>query len=188
MLLPIAGVIVVAIGIVLIYVITRPDTIAIRRATIIAAPPAIVFALISDLRRWPEWAPQDREDPSMARTYGPVTSGIGATSAWTSKGSAGRGHMVVRQATPDSNVVIDVDFQAPFVAHNVNTFALEPSDGGTRVIWSMEGTNVTLMKVMSIFVSPEQMLGPHFKTGLANLKAMAETQVRSGPALDNAQP
>lgn len=42
--------------------------------------------------------------------------------------------------------------------------------------WSMHGTNVYMMKVMSVFVSPDRMIGGHFETGLANLKAAAENR------------
>jgi hypothetical protein len=38
----------------------------------------------------------------------------------------------------------------------------------------MHGTNVYLMKVMSVFANPDRMMGKHFMAGLSNLKAAAE--------------
>jgi hypothetical protein len=38
----------------------------------------------------------------------------------------------------------------------------------------MRGTNVYVMKVMSIFMNMDRFVGKHFETGLANLKAAAE--------------
>jgi uncharacterized protein YndB with AHSA1/START domain len=166
--------IVVAIAAILAYAATRPDTIAIQRSVRIKAPPAVVFALIDDLHNWPRWAPQDREDPTMTRSYGGAARGVGAISDWTSKGNAGAGHMMIAKSVAGSEVEVHVDFRKPFTAHNVNTFVLEPDDGGTRVTWSMHGTNVYMMKVMSVFVGPDRLLGPHFDAGLANLKAEAE--------------
>jgi len=38
----------------------------------------------------------------------------------------------------------------------------------------MRGTNVYLMKVMSVFMNMDRMMGKHFEAGLENLKRAAE--------------
>ena len=38
----------------------------------------------------------------------------------------------------------------------------------------MEGTNIYLTKVMSVFVNMDGLLGEHFEAGLINLKEIAE--------------
>ena len=38
----------------------------------------------------------------------------------------------------------------------------------------MQGTNVFMAKVMSVFVNMDRMLGAHFEAGLRDLKAAAE--------------
>src|SRR5260370_29033124 len=48
---------------------TKPKTFRIQRSVGIDAPPEKVFTLIDNLGRWPRWAPQEREDPRMKRTY-----------------------------------------------------------------------------------------------------------------------
>ncbi len=40
--------------------------------------------------------------------------------------------------------------------------------------WKMHGPNLYVMKVMSVFVSMDRVMGEHFEKGLANLKAVAE--------------
>ena len=40
--------------------------------------------------------------------------------------------------------------------------------------WDFDGTNVFLLKLMSVFVSRDRVMGKHFETGLENLKAAAE--------------
>jgi hypothetical protein len=171
----IAGVVIVlVIVIALAYAATKPDTISIQRSAAINASPAVVFGLIDDLHNWPRWAPQDREDPTMKRTYSGATRGTGAVSDWTSSGTAGTGRATIVTSVPDGEIEVHVDFRKPFVAHNINTFILGPDGDGTRVTWSMRGTNVYLMKVVSLVASPDRMLGQHFETGLSNLKAAAE--------------
>ncbi len=40
----------------------------------------------------------------------------------------------------------------------------------------MEGTNVFITKVMSVFVNMDKLMGKHFETGLDNLRKIAEHQ------------
>jgi hypothetical protein len=67
-----------------------------------------------------------------------------------------------------------VDFVKPFEAHNLNQFTLEPDGTSTKVTWTMQGTNVYMTKVMSVFVNVDRLMGKHFETGLSDLKAIAE--------------
>jgi hypothetical protein len=71
-------------------------------------------------------------------------------------------------------LAIETDFVKPFEAHNMNDFVLEPAGDGTKVIWTMHGTNLYLMKVMGIFVNMDRVMGKHFEAGLHNLKTLAE--------------
>jgi hypothetical protein len=140
----------------------------------IQASPEKIFPLINDFHNWSEWAPQDREDPSMKRTYSGPASGVGAESEWTSSGRAGSGRMSITESAPPSRVVIDVHFVKPFTVHNVNLFTLEPDGAATKVTWTLQGTNLYFMKVMSVFSSMDRMMGGHFESGLRDLKAAAE--------------
>jgi uncharacterized protein YndB with AHSA1/START domain len=157
-----------------VYVRTRPTGISVARSLTIDAPPQRLFGLIEDLHCWPQWAPQDRDDATLTRTYSGAPRGAGAQSDWTSHGSGGSGHMQVVRAEAGREVMVQVDFSRPFVAHNLNTFTLEPVGSGTRLTWSMRGSNPLLLRLMSLFSSPDRMLGPHFEAGLANLAALAQ--------------
>ncbi len=46
----------------------------------------------------------------------------------------------------------------------------------TKVIWTMQGSNLYVMKVMSIFVNMDRVMGKHFESGLNNLKKAAENR------------
>src|ERR1700733_13534737 len=70
-------------------------------------------------------------------------------------------------------VVVGVHFARPFVAHNINTFTLEQVGRGTltsppvtKVTWSFAGSNVYMMRVMSVFVNVDHFMGKHFEEGL----------------------
>ena len=152
----------------------RPERIHLRRSVLIAAAPEKIFGLIDDFHNWKAWAPGDKDDPSIERTYDGPASGAGAISDWRGAGSTGAGRMSITESEPNRKVVVTVDFARPFVAHNLNTFTLEPAGEATRVTWSFDGSNVYMMKVMSVFVNMDKFMGKHFEEGLQNLKAAAE--------------
>ena len=71
-----------------------------------------------------------------------------------------------------------------FSNHNVPTytnkvnFTLAPSEGGTRVTWSMEGKNTLMSKVLSLFMCMDKMVGKDFEQGLANLDSVAQAETQ----------
>jgi uncharacterized protein YndB with AHSA1/START domain len=164
----------VLIGAVLAFAATRPNTFLIERSLSIKTPPEKIFVLINNFHNWARWSPQDTEDPSMKRTFNGPESGTGAISDWNSTGSAGRGRMLITESVAPSRISVNVDWVKPFKAHNVNVFSLQPDGASTRATWSMRGTNVYMMKVMSVFVNMDRMMGKHFEAGLENLKRAAE--------------
>lgn len=171
----IAIVLVLAVAAVLVVAATRPDSIRIQRSVFIDAPPAIVFPLIDDFHNWNRWAPQDRQDPTIKRTFSGSPSGEGAVSDWHGSGDTGAGRMTISESVAPTQVTVVTDFEKPFRAHNINRFVLAPAGPGTTVTWTMEGQNLYLMKVMGLFVNMDRAMGKHFDDGLRNLKSAAET-------------
>lgn len=108
------------------------------------------------------------------RTYSGPASGVGETCEWQGTGSAGQGRMQITESVPNRKVSLAVDFVKPFQAHNINVFTFEPAGDGTRVTWNYDGANVFVLRLMTVFVSTERIMGSHFETELRNLKAVAE--------------
>jgi uncharacterized protein YndB with AHSA1/START domain len=174
MLRTIALVVVAVIAGIAIFAATKPDTFRVERSTTIKAPPAKVFALIDDFKRWEAWSPWEKKDPAMKRSYGPVTSGKGAHYAWEGNSDVGQGSMDIVDSTPPSKVTLNLDFVKPFEGHNVVDFTVTPKGDTTAVTWSMAGPAPFISKVMQVFVDMDRMVGKDFESGLANLKAAAE--------------
>lgn len=174
MILKILAIVLVVIAAVLVFAATKPNTFMIERSIVIDAPPEKVFALIDNFHNWRQWAPLDREDPSMRRTFSGETSGVGAVSDWSGTGNTGAGRMTITQSQPLQKISIEVDWTKPFVAHNTNDFVLRTAGASTRVTWSMTGPNLYVMKVMSVFMNMDHSMGKHFEAGLLNLKQAAE--------------
>ena len=91
MALKIIVVIAVLVAIVLAFAATKPKIFTVQRTINVKTPPDKIFVLINDFHNWSGWAPQDREDPTMKRTYSGAENGKGAVSEWNSHGSAGPG-------------------------------------------------------------------------------------------------
>ena len=174
MLLKIIIVIAVLVAIVLVFAATKPKIFTVQRTINIKAPPDKIFELINDFHNWSRWAPQDKDDPTMRRTFSGAASGTNAVSEWVSSGSAGKGRMSIIEATPPRMVSVQVDFVKPFEVHNINEFTLEPTGESTKVTWRMHGTNLYIMKLISVFMNMDSLAGKHFERGLKNLKSVAE--------------
>ena len=165
---------VVVVAVVLLLAATKPSRFHIEKSVTIHAPPENLYALIADFHNWPQWAPQDREDPTMQRTYRGAASGPGAVSEWTSRGSAGAGQMTITAATASSTVDVVVEWKRPFKVRNAHRFTLTPTGSGTQITWSADGTNLYMMKVLEVFVGVNGLMGKHFEAGLGNLKKIGE--------------
>jgi uncharacterized protein YndB with AHSA1/START domain len=174
MMLKILLVLLFLIAAILIYAAAKPSTFHVERSATIKATPEKVFPLINDLHNWPRWAPQDREDPTMERTFAGAESGVGAASIWSGSRNTGKGRMMITGSIPPKSITLAVDWQRPFRVRNINEFQLEPDGSNTRVTWSMSGPNLFAMKLMSVFTNMDRMMGQHFEGGLENLKTIAE--------------
>lgn len=168
------AVVAVAVLAVLILAVRKPDSFRVERSATVKAPPEAVFALLVDFRRWVEWSPWEHKDPALNRRYGEPAAGAGATYAWEGNKDVGKGGMRITKAETPSLLVLDLDFEKPFEAHNQVRFTLTPKPDGTEVLWSMEGPTPFFAKIIHVFIDMDRMVGGDFEAGLAKLKASAE--------------
>jgi uncharacterized protein YndB with AHSA1/START domain len=164
----------VAVVLLLVYAVTRPDVFRVERALAIKAPPEKIFPLLNDLKGWSAWSPYEKKDPAMKRTFGAITAGKGATYGWEGNKNVGKGSMEITEAAQPSKIVIKLDFLEPFEAHNTALFTLDGKGETTTVTWAMFGPANFISKLMGIFFDMDKMVGTDFEAGLANLKTIAE--------------
>jgi hypothetical protein len=166
--------IVVVIAAILVIAAFQPNTFHVQRTATIKAPPEKIVPLIADFHHWSSWSPFEKLDPAMKRTMSGAPSGPGAVYAWDGNSKAGAGRMEVLSASPAA-VKIQLDFTRPFASHTMAEFTLEPHGDTTNVTWSMTGPQMYISKVICLFMNMDKMVGKDFETGLASLKAIAET-------------
>jgi len=112
----------------------------------------------------------------MKRTFAGAESGKGAVYEWAGNSKAGQGRMEITASVPSSKIVIKLDFLKPFEAHNTAEFTLDRQGSATNLTWATFGPQVYMAKVMSVFVSMDNLIGKDFEAGLANMKAIAESK------------
>lgn len=154
------------------------DTYTVERSATMDAPPQRVYDEIADFHHWTRWSPWEDLDPDLERTYTGAESGRGAVYGWSGNRKAGRGRMEITDVTAPSRVQIDLVFEKPFKARNDTVFTIEAQGSGSRVTWTLSGRKTLMTKLMGIFKSMDDLMGPDFEKGLSRLKAT--TQGSSG--------
>ena len=162
------------IALVLILAAMKPSEFKYERSTTINASADRIALLVNNFHEWARWSPWEKLDADLKRGYSGAESGIGAAYTWDGK-KAGAGHMEITDAQP-SGTDINLNFERPFKAKNMAKFRFQPVGNATRVIWTMEGQNIFVGKVISVFISMDKMIGKDFESGLASMKAIAEQQ------------
>jgi hypothetical protein len=175
-LLVVLVIVVVAVGGVLAYATTKPNTFKVQRAALITAPADKIFPLIADFHEWTRWSPYEKRDPDMKRHYGGAVGGKGATYSWEGNGQVGAGRMEITEAQTPSKVALALDMIKPISAHNTVVFTLEPQGEATRVTWAMSGNVPYFAKIIHVFMNMDKMVGGDFEAGLANLQAAAASE------------
>src|SRR3954462_6987983 len=170
----IAGVLAIAVAIILILAATKPNTFSVRRATTVKAPPDKIFGLINDFHQWRTWSPYENKDPAMQRTYEGAERGKGAVYAWDGDKNVGSGRMEILEASVPSKITIKLDFFKPFEGHNTAEFTMLPQGDVTNLSWTMVGPAVFMSRLMQVFINLDHMIGRDFEVGLAKLKKLAE--------------
>lgn len=175
------------VAVAVIVIATRPSAFSFERSTQIAAPPEVVFGLVNDLHRWPDWSPWAKLDPNQTVTYAGAEAGKGAIFSWKGNDQVGEGRMTITESRPNEHVAILLEFLKPWEATNDVTFGLTPAKEGTKVVWRMEGKNDFVGKAFSLFVDVEEMVGKDFEAGLASLGVLAKVEVEKRAAEEKAR-
>ena len=158
----------------LLFATTRPDVFRIERSTRIKAPIDKIFAIINDPHQSSQWSPWEKLDLSMKKTYSGPPSGKGAAYHWEGNNEVGAGSSEIIESISPSKITMKLDMLKPFEAHNIVRFVLQPEGETTHVIWSMQGKQPYIAKIIGIFMNCDKLVGKQFEEGLSNLKSLAE--------------
>jgi uncharacterized protein YndB with AHSA1/START domain len=172
-------VVIVLVATFLLFVAMQPSEFCIQRSIVIAAPAEKIFPYINDLHKHGLWSPWEKLDPSMKKTFAGSPSGIGSIYSWEGTDKVGVGSMTIVDSQPNKKVSMNLEFLKPFKAANHVEFAFKPQAEGTAVSWSMSGHKQFLQKIFCSFMNMDKMVGSEFEKGLAQLKTVVESSLKS---------
>jgi hypothetical protein len=117
-----------------------PNDFRVESSRVVHAEPERVFAVVSDLRTWPEWTTWSHEfDPACRFTFEGAESGAGAVMRWTGDPEKMRtGELKLVDASADRGVAYELVFGESADATN-GSIAFVAEGGGTRVTWTTWG-------------------------------------------------
>ncbi|MEM9033102.1 MAG: SRPBCC family protein [Actinomycetota bacterium] len=153
---------------------TRAGPIHLRVERTIAAPPAVVFDLITDIDRMSDWSPEITESRWLGGAEGPEEGArfFGRNEAgslsWTTK--------------PTVTEVVDgrvFEFRVPMPSRSTWRYELTPIDGGTRVVELLDQTKrspffIRLLQKRAGITDRAADLESAMRTTLDRLAAVAE--------------
>lgn len=110
----------------------------VERHRIIQAPPAQIWALVADPRRWTEWSPWYAGDPAAQVLFNNPNVGTGADWTWNSQ-LLGQGHMQIVEAQPPERLGYQLQLRTPGLATAATgLIRLEQLQIGVRVTWTFD--------------------------------------------------
>ena len=161
-----------------IIVAFQPAEFHVARTATIAAPAAVVFAQVNELKKWEAWSPWAKIDPAMKQTYEGPASGTGAISRWAGNNQVGEGSMMITESRPNELIRFNLEFIKPMAGTSTAEFSFKPEGNQTTVTWSMSGKNNFIAKAMCLFMNMDKMVGGQFEQGLAQIKSITEAAPR----------
>lgn len=152
--------------------LAMPSKFAVSRTIAIRAPADKVYDYIADPRNWKLWSVWHARDPGMDVTYSGPDFGQGAKWSWKSE-TEGSGQMEFTRVEPNNRVEYAL-FLRDFNLKSSGAFTVWREGEATRVTWSNAGDVGSNPLKHYLAVMMDDMVGPDFEAGLANLKKLAE--------------
>ncbi len=161
----------------IVVIASRPSSFRYSRSLLIAAPPEVLFEQVNDLRKFQDWNPWAKVDPSAVITYAGPATGVDSAYTWSGNKEVGEGTMTIIETQSGSLVRARMDFRKPFAAVNLVDFTFVPEGNQTLVTWSMYGPSPFIGKAIGFFIDCDKMCGGQFTKGLQTLKSLTEKPV-----------
>lgn len=154
----------------------QPSEYRVERSAVIKSTPEAAFEQVNTLRNWDAWSPWAKVDPNAKISYSDAESGVGASFSWAGNNEVGEGKLTITDSLPAQQVTYDLEFVKPFAGISSAEFRFLTHEQGTKIIWSMWGSNSFFAKAIGLFIDCDKMIGDKFEEGLSNLRNVLEQQ------------
>ncbi len=165
------------IAIILVVAAFKSPDFRVERSLTIAAPPEALFGWFNSPKKFDEFNPWLKLDPTAKTEYTGPEAGVDAVATWAGK-ATGKGKATIIESKPNELIRLRMDWIEPLEGVSTVDYSFKPEGDKTTVTWSMYGKSNFMGRLMSIFMDCDSMCGPQFEKGLADL----DTLVTSTPA------
>lgn len=150
------------------YNVTRTQTIKV--------PVELVYAKVSDFNEFNSFNPWYDLDESQKTEVIGYPNSDKHEFHWDSKNNeVGKGKMEITSVKPNENVDMKLTFYSPFENSTNCGFDLaKKGEMETSITWYLRGENDAMGKIMSNFMSMDDMIGSKYEKGLEKLRAELE--------------
>ena len=154
-------------------IITGPEHTHVERSVIIDAPMKMVMNHANTFEQMERWSPWAELDTNQITKIEGEDGTVGSKYYWEGNDDVGKGEQTITEVS-DTKVVTDLYFIEPWEGHSTATFTVEQVEEGTKATWAFDSPNNWFSKLMNVFMSMDDMLGPDFEKGVNKLKVLVD--------------
>ncbi|MBL7765046.1 MAG: SRPBCC family protein [Chitinophagaceae bacterium] len=171
-------IIIALLGIYLILCLAGPKKTNVSASYSYSCSPEMLYDQIGDFKNWPNWSKWMKEDPGMKLTWGPTTSGKGATYSWESEKS-GSGSMLFNEVVPNKMIKSELTFKDWDATSDV-VMEIKQNGNKTDIIWTMQDRKdfPFIIRGLMFIMNMNGSIKKDFDKGLKNL----DEYIQSGKA------
>ena len=161
----------IVIGVILTLI--GPKDLNTTKSTEIEAPASIIFSLTNNLKNTELWNEWTLSDTSLVATYNDVSSGVGASSSWTST-VTGNGTQKIIESISNQKVRSQLNFEG-WEGNNYADINIQ-SDGDKQLVsYTFEGAPLPwYMRGMALVLGMKGSMKTNYEKSLMHMKRVAE--------------
>lgn len=171
------GIVLLALVVVVLMLgLIAPKSYDVSRSIVINAPREAVFTHLQTFENQATWSPWVARDPNMEASVTGTDGTVGAINRWKSK-TEGNGEQEITTILPNERFETKIRFAG--MGESNASLTTSDADGGTKVIWNMNGNMPFPWNAMGLFMNFDKMIGNDFETGLTKLKTIMESMPKT---------
>ena len=155
-----------------IWMLTLPKDYTLERATVIDAPPSMVFDEVNNLKSWDQWSPWSKMDSLQTMEFSDPALGQGAYYTWEGEITKS-GKYTNSEVVENESIKYDMEFEG--MGSSDGYWKFEPTgEDQTKVTWGYHMEFGFFDRMGKYFI--DGMLGKQFEQGLEDLKDFVESK------------
>jgi hypothetical protein len=154
-----------------------PDGYTVERSIVVTADAAEIVPWVAEFPARQAWIPWTETDPAAVYSYTGQPGAVGSTMSWV--GAEIGAATLTLDAVANGRVDTTMAMKAPMESTSHDSFRFTPVDGGTRVTWTNEATDLPFGPARVFALVADNVLGPDYDRGLARLRDHVEHHTAS---------